>query len=153
MQSCTSPFPHPRCFFMAERAPDASGDTAAMTHAMTQAILAVRPAGRVTDRSESDPFVADVLRLSMEHASRLVDYDTARDVSHEVAVDLWQRRVGQADFLASPEDIAPYVCRAVANRVFNLRREGVRRRQRDHAHTLDSSANVHSWMNPEVARR
>jgi RNA polymerase sigma factor (sigma-70 family) len=127
-----------------------------MTHAiaqgMAQAIVATRPTGRTSDRSESDPFVADVLRLAMEHASRLADYDTARDVSHEVAVELWQRRVEERDFLARPEDIAPYVCRAVANRVFNVRRDGARRRHRDQLHTLESSAPVHSWMNPETAR-
>jgi hypothetical protein len=108
---------------MSEGTTNASGDTAAMTHAMAQAIVATRPTGRTTDRttdrSESDPFVADVLRLAMEHASRLVDYDTARDVSHEdvsheVAVELWQRRGEERDFLARPEDIAPHVCRAVA---------------------------------------
>jgi hypothetical protein len=125
MQSRISPFPRRRCFYVrgndqrigrhrGHDPRDGTGDRGDTSHRPDD-----RPNDRATDRSESDPFVADVLRLAMEHASRLVDYDTARDVSHEdvsheVAVELWQRRGEERDFLARPEDIAPHVCRAVA---------------------------------------
>jgi RNA polymerase sigma-70 factor (ECF subfamily) len=108
---------------------------------------AISEANAVTD--ESSALFAEVIERGMEYAARLVDYDTARDVSHEIAVDIWERRKANPALLTNRAEIAPYVYRAVYNRILNVFRSQKRRRQRDELHAAERST-AKSWMDPAV---
>ncbi|HEY4129678.1 MAG TPA: sigma-70 family RNA polymerase sigma factor [Gemmatimonadaceae bacterium] len=104
-------------------------------------------ANAVTD--ESSALFAEVIERGMEYAARLVDYDTARDVSHEIAVDIWERRKANPALLANASEVGPYVYRAVYNRILNVFRGQKRRRQRDEMHAAERSA-TKTWMDPAL---
>ncbi len=107
----------------------------------------ITPANAVID--ESSALFAEVIERGMEYAARLVDYDTARDVSHEIAVDIWERRKNNPNLLATKSEIAPYVYRAVYNRILNVFRGQKRRRRRDEQHAVERST-AKTWMNPAL---
>jgi RNA polymerase sigma factor (sigma-70 family) len=122
----------------------APGDSRTQPHTNPNAFS---EANAVTD--ESSALFAEVIERGMEYAARLVDYDTARDVSHEIAVDIWERRKENPALLANQSEIAPYVYRAVYNRILNVFRSQKRRRQRDELHAAERST-AKSWMDPAL---
>ena len=103
-----------------------------------------------TAMDESSALFAEIIERGMEYAARLVDYDTARDVSHEIAVDVWERRRDNPSLLAAPGEIGPYVYRAVYNRVLNVMRGRKRRQARELAHNELREDRAHTWMQPSL---
>lgn len=103
-----------------------------------------------TAMDESSALFAEIIERGMEYAARLVDYDTARDVSHEIAVDVWERRRENPALLATPAEIGPYVYRAVYNRVLNVMRGRKRRQARELAHAEVREGRAHAWMQPSL---
>lgn len=102
-----------------------------------------------TAMDESSALFAEVIERGLEYAARLVDYDTARDVSHEIAVDIWERRKANPTLLANHAEVAPYVYRAVYNRILNVFRGRKRRQLRHEQHAAERSSEP-SWMNPAM---
>jgi RNA polymerase sigma-70 factor (ECF subfamily) len=103
-----------------------------------------------TAMDESSALFAEIIERGMEYAARLVDYDTARDVSHEIAVDVWERRRENPALLATPGEVGPYVYRAVHNRVLNVLRGRKRREARELVHTEAREASAKTWMQPSL---
>jgi RNA polymerase sigma factor (sigma-70 family) len=65
------------------------------------------------DRAEAERFLANVVARGMAIAERLIDFDTASDITHEIAIEIWERRQRDPSFLADPDKRDAFIRTAI----------------------------------------
>ena len=100
--------------------------------------------------TDNDGFLADVVDRGMAYATRLVDFDSARDITHELAIEIWQRRQREPGFLADATGRERFIRAAIRHDVIDLARARKRAEARNASHAVDVDNAMREWMEPEL---
>jgi RNA polymerase sigma factor (sigma-70 family) len=100
--------------------------------------------------TDNDGFLADVVERGMAYATRLVDFDVARDITHELAIEIWQRRQREPEFLDDTSERERFVRTAIRHDVIDLARARKRADVRNATHAREVDNAMREWMEPEA---
>src|SRR6187200_1842906 len=89
------------------------------------------------NHGEADGFLADVVERGMAYATRLVDFDSARDITHELAIEIWQRRQREPGFLEDSTERERFIRAAIRHDVIDLARARKRAEARNASHAVE----------------
>ncbi len=107
------------------------------------------PVSAVSD-GDSDRFLIDVVERGMAYATQLVDFDAARDITHELAIEIWQRRQREPGFLDDTTERERFIRAAIRHDVIDLARARKRAEARNAAHAMEVDGAMREWMQPEA---